>query len=46
MVFRATCQPRLVTLLFIQIHYETNIFSVNQRIWEREKRGLISYLLA
>ena len=35
-----------MTILALQIHFETS-FSVNQRdFWEREKRGLISYLSA
>ena len=35
-----------MTLLLIKIHSETNIFLSSKVIWEREKRGLISYLLA
>ena len=35
-----------MTLLLIKIHSETNIFLSSKGIWEREKRGLISYLLA
>ena len=32
-----------MTLLLIQIHSETNIFLSTKVIWEREKRGFISY---
>ena len=35
-----------MTLLFMQIHFETNIFLSTKGIWEREKRWLISYILA
>ena len=33
----------VMTLMLKQIHSETNIFLSNKVIWEREKRGLISY---
>ena len=33
----------VMTLLFIQIHSETNIFLSTKLIWVREKRGFISY---
>ena len=33
-------------ILLKQIHSETNIFLSTKVIWEREKRGFISYLLA
>ena len=36
----------VMTLLFLQIHSETNIFLSTKVIWEREKRGFISYLSA
>ena len=35
-----------MTLLLIQIHFETNIFLSTKVIREREKKGLISYLSA
>ena len=35
-----------LTLMLIWILPETNIFLSTKVIWEREKRGLISYLLA
>ena len=35
-----------MTLLLIQIHFETNIFLSTKVIWEGEKRGLMSYLSA
>ena len=35
-----------MTLLLIKIHSETNIFLSSKGIWEREKRGFISYLSA
>ena len=36
----------VMTLMLKQIHSETNIFLSTKVIWEREKRGLISYLSA
>ena len=33
----------VMTLMLKQIHSETNIFLSTKVIWEREKRGLISY---
>ena len=35
----------VMTLLFIQIHSETNIFLSTKVIWKREKRGFISFSL-
>ena len=34
---------KVMTLMLKQIHSETNIFLSTKVIWEREKRGLISY---
>ena len=36
----------LVTPMIIQIHFETKILMSTKVIWEREKRGFISYLSA
>ena len=36
----------VMTLMLKQIHSETNTFLSTKVIWEREKRGLISYLSA
>ena len=36
----------VMTLMLKQIHSETNIFLSTKVIWEREKRGFISYLSA
>ena len=44
--FLGRLSTNVMTLLFIQIHSETNIFLSTKVIWEREKRGLISYLSA
>ena len=42
--FLGRLSTNVMTLLLIQIHSETNIFLSTKVIWEREKRGLISYL--
>ena len=44
--FLGRLSTNVMTLLFIQIHSETNIFLSTKVIWEREKRGFISYLSA
>ena len=36
----------VMTLFLTQVHSETNIFLSTRVIWEREKRGFISYLSA
>ena len=44
--FLGRLSTNVMTLLFIQIHSETNIFLSTKVIWERGKRGFISYLSA
>ena len=44
--FSGRLSTNVMTLLLIQIHSETNIFLSTKVIWEREKRGFISYLSA
>ena len=44
--FLGRLSTNVMTLLLIQIHSETNIFLSTKVIWEREKRGFISYLSA
>ena len=44
--FSGRLSTNVMTLSLIQIHSETNIFLSTKVIWEREKRGFISYLLA
>ena len=44
--FFGRLSTNVITLLLRQIHSETNIFLLTKLIWEREKRGLISYLSA
>ena len=44
--FLGRFSANVMTLLLQQIHSETNIFLSTKVIWEREKRGFISYLLA
>ena len=41
--FLGRLSTNVMTLLFIQIHSETNIFLSTKVIWYREKRGFISY---
>ena len=41
--FLGRLSTNVMTLLFIQIHSETNIFLSTKVIWVREKRGFISY---
>ena len=44
--FLSRLSTNVMTLLLTQIHSETNIFLSTKVIWEREKRGFISYLSA
>ena len=44
--FLGRLSTNVMTLSPTQIHSETNIFLSTKVIWEREKRGLISYLSA
>ena len=44
--FSGRLSTNVMTLLLIQIHSETNIFLSTKVIWERGKRGFISYLSA
>ena len=44
--FSDRLSTNVMTLLLKQIHSETNIFLSTKVIWEREKRGFISYLPA
>ena len=44
--FLGRLSTNVMTLLLKQIHFETNIFLSTKVIWEREKRGFISYLLS
>ena len=44
--FLSRLSTNVMTLLLTQIHSETNIFLSTKVVWEREKRGFISYLSA
>ena len=44
--FLGRLSTNVMTLLLIQINSQTDIFLSTKVIWEREKRGLISYLSA
>ena len=44
--FLGRLSTNLTKRLFIQIQLETNVFLSTKVIWEREKRGIIGYLLA
>ena len=44
--FLSRLSTNVMTLLLIQIHSQINIFLSTKVIWEREKKGFISYLSA
>ena len=44
--FLGRLSTKVMALLLIQVNPESNIFLSTKVIWEREKRGLISYLSA